>query len=137
MKTTRRVKLNVIPIAIITAMFAVSNASSAKDCAQVEVAIDIADCHVAEYKAADKELNAVYNEAQKTRPAKEKQKLKAAQQAWLHYRDASIAFMVETHQDAGSYGNIAVADYQKKLTQKRVQELKVILSGPESPAVEW
>lgn len=137
MKTTQHTKSQVIAIATMTALFAVANVSSAEDCAKAESAIDIADCHVAAYKAADKELNIVYNDAIKARPAKEKQKLKAAQQAWLKYRDASIAFMVETQQETGSYGNIVIAEYQKKLTQKRVQELKATLSGPESPAVEW
>lgn len=138
MKTTSRIKSNRIPLAIITAMFAVSNASSAKDCGEKYTgSIDIVECHDAELKAADKELNAVYNEAMKTRPAKEQQKLKAAQQAWLQYRDAGIAFMMVANEDMNLYGNIVVSDYRAKLTQKRVQELKHMLAGPGDPPVEW
>jgi uncharacterized protein YecT (DUF1311 family) len=138
MKTTPRIKSNRIPLAIITALFAVSNVSSAKDCGEKYTgSIDIVECHDAELKSADKELNAVYNEAMKTRPAKEQQKLKAAQQAWLKYRDAGIAFMMVANEDMNLYGNIVVSDYRAKLTQKRVQELKHMLGGPEDPPVEW
>ncbi len=125
MKTTPRIKSNrMIPLAIITALFAVSNASSAKSYGETYTAsIDIIECHDAELKKADKELNAVYNEAMKTRPAKEKQKLKTAQQAWLKYRDAGIAFMDQ----------FSTAEVRQLLEKKREKIQSILKQFQEAP----
>ena len=45
--------------------------------------------------------------------------------------------MIEQNKDSGTYGGIVVGDYKTKVVQKRVQELKYMLSGPESAPVEW
>jgi len=122
---------------VFLAVLTVSGPVMAGDCANAENTLAIVDCHVARYAAADKELNAVYSEAMKSLSDAEKKKLKEAQKAWLKYRDAGIAFMLETNKDSGSYGNVLITDYKAKLVEKRVLELKYILSGPEGSPVAW
>jgi len=123
--------------ALFTVMSALSNPAIAGECANAENTVAIVDCYAARYSAADKELNAVYNEAMKSLPESGKKKFKDAQKAWLKYRDASFAFIGEANKDAGSYGGVVVADYKAKLVEKRVLELKFVLSGPEDSPVEW
>lgn len=120
----------------ITAL-AVSGTVFAKDCAAEKNSMTVADCHAARYVVADKALNNVFNAGMKSLSEDEKTKLREAQRAWLKYRDASFLFVIEANKDARSYGNIAVADYKATLIEKRVLELKYLLSGPESPPVTW
>lgn len=128
--------LKIVKLILFTALI-ISGSALAKDCTQAESTVDIVDCHAQRYESADKELNAVYSEAMRSLSDQEKNKLKDAQKLWLKYRDASIAFMIETNKDTGSYGNILISDYKAKLVEKRVLELKYILSGPEESKVDW
>lgn len=111
--------------------------ASAKDCSEEKDSVSIAQCHEQRYSEADKELNSVYSQAMKSLSDTEKQKLREAQKAWLKYRDSSFEFYIEKNKEMRSYGSIAVGDYKATLVEKRVQELKYILSGPEGPPVEW
>lgn len=107
------------------------------DCNEATDTVSIQQCYEKKYSAADKELNAVYTEAMKTLSEPEKAKLREAQKAWLKYRDASFELYIEKNKDLRSYGSVAVADYKATLVEKRVMELKYILSSPEGPAVKW
>lgn len=129
--------INLLFFSIVFSLLAVSNPASAEECANQATTIAIADCHSARYDAADKELNAVYREAMKSLPDNAKNKLKDAQKAWLKYRDAGFAFMIEKNKDMGTYADVVVADYKAKFVEKRVLELKYILSSPEDSPVAW
>ena len=97
----------------------------------------MADCYEARYAAADKELNRVYNAALKRLSEDEKKKFIEAQRAWVRYRDAGLALMLELNKDTRSYGSILVGDYKAKVVEKRVQELKFIMASPADPPVSW
>lgn len=122
---------------LLTGTLLLSGSVMAKNCGEEASTMAIDACHQQQYAAADKELNAVYSEAMKTLEPATKQKLKQAQKAQLKARDANIVFMIEQNKDSGTYGGIVVGDYKTKVVQKRVQELKYMLSGPESAPVEW
>lgn len=122
---------------LVTGTLLFSGSVMAKNCAEEANTMAIEACHQQQYDAADKELNAVYGEAMKSLEPAAKQKLKDAQKAWLKARDANIAFMIEQNKDSGTDGGIAVGEYKTKVVQKRVQELKYMLSGPESAPVAW
>ncbi|POZ52607.1 lysozyme inhibitor LprI family protein [Methylovulum psychrotolerans] len=125
-----------IPIAIFLALTLTAPAL-AQDCANAQSTVDIMECQEARYQAADKALNAVYSKAMKTLSDTEKKKLKEAQRAWLKYRDASLDFIIEINKDGGSYANIVIGDYKAKIVEKRVLELKYLLSSPDDSPVEW
>lgn len=108
-----------------------------KDCADEPGGAAVANCFEARYQAADRELNRVYASALKELSEGERSKLIEAQRAWLKYRDASLAFMMETTKDSRSYGSLLFGDYRAKVVEKRVQELKYILASPAAPAVHW
>ncbi|MDG4553406.1 MAG: DUF1311 domain-containing protein [Candidatus Competibacter sp.] len=125
-------------IAILISLFAISNSVIAEECSsRLEDSVFIMDCLSARYKAADKELNAIYDEAMKSLSSDGRQKLEAAQKAWLKYRDASMAFITEVNRKTGSTGNFIIEDYRSALVEKRAAELKYILSGPDAGPATW
>ena len=114
-----------------------SIAAQAKECADEPGGSPMAECFRARYEAADAALNKVYNEALKGLSEPERTKLIEAQRAWLRYRDAGLALMIERNKDARSYGSLLVGDYKAKVTERRVQELKYIFASPAAPPVTW
>jgi len=89
------------------------------------------------YKAADQELNELYGEAMRSLSDEGKKKLEDAQNAWLRYRAASLAFITEVNRKTGSTGNVIIEDYRVTLTRKRVAELKYALKGSDAGPAEW
>ena len=122
---------------LLAAIFFAPSFVFAKDCATEKDNVSVALCHVARYAAADKKLNQVYSAAINSLSDTEKAKLKQAQQAWLKYRDAGFAFVIEANKDSRSYGTIFVADYKATFVEKRVLEIQYLLSGPEDPPIVW
>lgn len=115
----------------------VSSGVLANDCANEAGGAAIAACFSARYSAADKELNRFYNSALSELSDSEKQKLVEAQRAWIKYRDAGVALVIEINKDARSYGSIVAGDYKATIVEKRVQEFKYILANPADPPVAW
>jgi uncharacterized protein YecT (DUF1311 family) len=109
----------------------------AQNCGHAENTLAIIACHEKRYEKADMELNKVYGDVMRSLPPGGRQKLKEAQRAWLQYRDANLALAIEINKDLRSYGNVVVADYRATIVEKRVLELKYLMSGPEGPAVAW
>ena len=124
-------------ISVLAVFLYLTPSAFAADCSSAGDAISIAECHEQRYIKADRELNAVYKEAMKSLPENEKQKLQTAQRAWLKYRDASFQFVFEQNKESGSFGGIAISSYKASVVEKRVLELKYLLSGPEAPPVKW
>ena len=124
--------------ALLTGLFVISNSVIAEECSsRSEDSVSIMDCLSARYKAADQELKAIYSEALKSLSSDGQKKLRESQEAWLKYRDASLALVTEVHRKTGSTGNFIIEDYRVTLVKKRASELKYILSGPDAGPAEW
>ena len=117
---------------LFTAILFAPSFAFAKDCSDAKDSVSVAECHVARYAAADKKPNQVYRAAINSLSDTEDAKPKQAQQAWLKYRDASFAFVIEINKDSRSYGSIFVADYKATFVEKRVLEIQYLLSSPEA-----
>ena len=124
-------------IIIAVILVGISNGVMALDCTNAENTLAIVDCHTSRYQVADKELNSLYSKAMKSLTEPQQAKLKSAQKAWLTFRDASFAFVIEVNKDNGTYGNVVISDYKAKFVEKRVLELKYLLSSPEDAPVAW
>jgi uncharacterized protein YecT (DUF1311 family) len=76
-----------------------------------------------EYKQADTELNKVYQQLLSSRSADGQKKLRAAQRAWIVFRDAEAEFV---RQDwvGGSGQAAAVNSALAVLTRDRVRQLR-------------
>ncbi len=88
------------------------------------------------YKKADKELNLVYNKILKDYQTDTKfiLNLKAAQKAWIKFRDAEMNALFPEEDKQLQYGSVfpmcwsnAITD----LTKERIKKLKVWLNGIE------
>ena len=94
------------------------------------------ECAAKEYREADAELNRVYKailEKYKKDP-RFIDKLRAAQRAWLAYRDAEIEAKYPHANEPHYYGSIfPMCDslYKAQLTQERVEKLREWLDGAE------
>lgn len=91
----------------------------------------------AQYKKADKELNAVYKRILKDYAAQPVflKKFKAAQRLWLQLRDADLA---AKYPEPGSYGSVepmCKAIYLASLTTERTKFLRVWITGIEEGEV--
>ena len=98
------------------------------------------ECAAKEYAEADAELNQVYKailEKYKKDP-RFVEKLRAAQRAWLAFRDAEIEAKYPHANEPGYYGSIlGMCDplYRTQLTQERVEKLREWLDGEAAHAV--
>ena len=124
--------------ALFTGLLVISNSVIAEECSsRTGDSTFIMDCLSTRYKAVDQELNTIYSEAMKSLSSDGKRKLRESQEAWLKYRDTSLAFITEVNRNTGSTGNFIIEDYRLTLVKKRVSELKYVMSGPTAGPAEW
>ena len=104
--------------------------ASAKDCDNPQTQLDMNDCAVMEYQRVDSELNAVYAEYRKRLSPSQAQQLKAAEVAWIKFRDASCIF--ETSEvEGGSIHPLVYHDCLSTKTRERIAALKALASCKE------
>lgn len=75
------------------------------------------------YQAADRALNQAYGRLMNKLAPARKQKLKAAQRAWLTFRDAQ-AELVSSAYEGGSIRPLSHSEKLRRLTENRTKELE-------------
>lgn len=99
----------------------------AADRCESMVQSDLNECARADYRTADAALNAVYVQLMKKVGPKTKDALRAAQKAWLSYRDATCA--LETMGlEGGSAYPMELSGCLKGLTDARTKALTAYLA---------
>jgi uncharacterized protein YecT (DUF1311 family) len=96
------------------------------NCNNSQTQIEINECARLSYQNTDKKLNQVYQQLLPKLQGSRQQKLIAAQQAWIKFRDSSCQF--ETSRYEG--GSIAPTIYLaclEKITKQRTQQLQEYL----------
>src|SRR5262245_3185360 len=113
-------------------MLAGMPASLAANCNDSSNQMQLNICADQDFKAADKALNATYQEITKqmSQDAEGKKRLVAAQKAWIGFRDAECAFQTGNSID-GSIYPMLVGICKTTLTKKRTLDLKVYLKCDE------
>jgi uncharacterized protein YecT (DUF1311 family) len=103
---------------------------------EAQTQLDINHCGSLDFQSADKELNTVYQavlEQHKTN-SKFLDKLKAAQRAWLKWRDAEMEAVYPEKDDPSYYGSSFPACWSTQLssfTKERTRQLQKWLDGIE------
>lgn len=92
-------------------------------CPNAESQAEMTICWGKEYKAADGTLNQVYRQLVAKLDAEQKAQLKAAQTAWLKYRDANCEFAADQYK-GGSMRPMIAAMCLAEMTTNRTTELK-------------
>jgi len=84
----------------------------------------------ADFQKADATLNKIYKKVRAALDEAGQAKLKAAQRAWLAYRDAE-AELEAAPNEGGSIYPMIIANVKARLTDARVKELEEVLSASE------
>ena len=79
-----------------------------------------------EFAAADKRLNATYEKFIATLDVQGKTKLRAAERAWIAYRDAEAAYEADAEARGGSMEPMSYNNSCTALTEARIKHLKDI-----------
>ena len=77
----------------------------------------------AEFELVDKELNTQYRRVLDSQDEQGKAKLKAAQEAWLKFRDTEAEFAAHS-EDQGTAAALAYIQSQIEQTKLRIEQLK-------------
>ena len=87
------------------------------------------ECEIARLKRADEGMNAAYRNLRAKLDARGREKLRAAQQAWLKFRDAEAAYQADAARD-GTLAPLLAASVQADLTEARRKELEKAAANP-------
>ena len=94
-----------------------------KPCEDAQTQADMNMCWGTEYKKADAQLNKIYQELAAMLEAEDKTELKAAETAWIKYRDAHCEFASDQYR-GGSMRPMIEAICLADVTNNRTTELK-------------
>jgi uncharacterized protein YecT (DUF1311 family) len=81
----------------------------------------------ADFKKADKELNAVYAKVMANLDDGAKEHLRKSQRAWVAWRDAEAAFRADAEARGGSLWPLIHEGTRSRLTKERVKGLRELL----------
>jgi uncharacterized protein YecT (DUF1311 family) len=99
------------------------------DCGKFTTQMDLNKCAVDNLKSADKALNSTYQALNaKQDSATSKQRLKAAQRAWIAFRDRECAFEVGPQEGGGTIWPMENAGCLEGITATRIRKLKQAIS---------
>jgi uncharacterized protein YecT (DUF1311 family) len=105
-----------------------ATAQGRDSCADPQTQAAINACAGQEYKEADAALNTVYRQLMEKVEAKQKAQLKAAQVAWVKFRDAHCAFATALY-EGGSMAPTISYGCLTAMTKSRTEELKRVLEN--------
>lgn len=104
--------------------------SMAADCGDLPNQSDMNQCAGKAYKAADTELNRVYNNYRARLEETDKRKLKDVQLAWIKFRDLSCEFESSSVEGGSVHPYISLSCLAK-VTRTRIQQLEVLANCKE------
>jgi uncharacterized protein YecT (DUF1311 family) len=99
------------------------NASAGAACENARSTAAMRECEIARLKRADEGMNAAYRSLQAKLDRRGKDKLRAAQQAWLKFRDAEADYQADAARD-GTLAPLIAVSTQADLTEARRKELE-------------
>ena len=100
--------------------------ASERDCGDAESTAEMRTCANELYEAADAELNRVYRQLASQLSDKRREKLKAAQQAWIAFRDKSSTFAASVVEDGTMYPILEVMELTT-MTKLRTEQLRTYI----------
>lgn len=96
------------------------------DCGNAKTTAAMRSCENGRYQKADKNLNAIYTELASRLDSTGRQKLVAAQTAWIRFRDANTDFQADIAR-GGTISPLVKITALADMTETRIAELKQIL----------
>lgn len=99
------------------------SAAESATCENATSTAAMRECEIARLKRADAGMNAAYRSLQAKLDQRGKDKLRAAQQAWIRFRDAEADYQADAARD-GTLAPLLAASVQADLTEARRRELE-------------
>jgi uncharacterized protein YecT (DUF1311 family) len=139
--------VSLLAVAVCVGGFAQSKAKTrvpgVQNCATAKTQLELNECATAEEQKAEEEMNQLYRQllsGASKNPAY-REKLEAAQKAWLAYRDAELEAKYPAQDKRGEYGSVypmCFANDRTDLVRQRIEEIKALLKQTEDVcAGEW
>lgn len=124
--------LRILLLAALAGSIACSGPAAAAGCDGAATQAELDACAGAEYAATDKALNQAYSTIMKRLAGNDGQRdlLKAAQRAWIAFRDAECAFAVDPSQQ-GTIFPMLMTQCLNGVTQGRLEQLQKYLDCEE------
>ena len=85
------------------------------------------ECMATEFGVQDRRLNTLYRQALTALPAPRRSALTKAQRAWLAFKTAECAFVLDP--DGGTAARIAANDCALRMTTERADQLAAVLAS--------
>jgi uncharacterized protein YecT (DUF1311 family) len=101
-------------------------ASSEAVCEDASTSAEMRACANRRFERADAELNRVYRDLASRLPTQRRAQLKAAQEAWITFRDRNTAFVAGAAEGGTLYPILEVSELAK-MTEERTEALKAHL----------
>jgi len=103
-------------------------AASAGDfiCEAATTSAEMRACANQRYREADAALNAIYQRLTAQLPARRRERLRAAQQAWIAFRDRNASFIASAVEQGTQYPILEVSALAH-MTEQRAEELEQLL----------
>lgn len=116
----------------LAAILVAGSPARAIDCANPTTQMDMNECSGADLVRADATLNAAYGRLVREPSMVDRlDRLKAAERAWVAYRDAQCAFE-GSEVEGGTMHSMVVSGCARALTERRTGELKAALACAQS-----
>ena len=123
----------ILVLALLLSSIAIAGQKPTKDpCANAQSQLEMNMCWGNQYKTADAQLNAAYREFSSKLSTEEAAQLKAAQLAWIKFRDANCEFVADAYK-GGSIRPMIAAMCLADVTTARTSELKTQMKEREDP----
>lgn len=100
--------------------------TAAPACDPNQTQIDLTQCHADEAARWDDLLNIIYRRVIQTLDAEGEERLRAAQRAWITYRDLTCE-MERMRYDGGSIAPMIEAQCTARLTEQRTRDLELYM----------
>jgi uncharacterized protein YecT (DUF1311 family) len=100
--------------------------ASERDCKDAVSTAEMRTCVNERYQAADAELNRVYRQLASQLSGMRREQLKAAQQAWIVFRDKNAAFAASVVEGGTLYPLLEITELTN-LTKQRTDQLRAHL----------
>ncbi|MDH3602636.1 MAG: lysozyme inhibitor LprI family protein [Candidatus Tectomicrobia bacterium] len=101
---------------------------SDKPCTGATTTVEMRECQGQRYKKADARLNQIYKQLMDSLDEFRRTKLRAAQRAWVVFRDTQAAFEASA-EAGGSLEPLLRLEILATLTEERVKRLQTALQG--------
>jgi uncharacterized protein YecT (DUF1311 family) len=126
MKTCNKILTPILATMFLFVFMARDLSASERDCKDAVSTAEMRTCANELYEAADAELNRVYRQLASQLSDERREKLKAAQQAWIAFRDKNATFAASVVEGGTMYPILEVTELTS-MTKQRTEQLRAYL----------